>query len=403
VSRNLGSPSSHIGGKESNNRQSKNPPYRSGQFPVFTLLFCIAAILVPASCGAPGEPTARRTPVPEPVTDLSAQQVGNDIILGFSMPKDMAWQEPISTTPTINIYRDFTALPPAGAPPVSAPQTLLATIPPQMVDHYLQDGRVKFVSSMKPDEMADHAGQDAIFSVRTYISSRKPSENSNIVALQIYPPPEPIRGVTADVTPMTIVLKWPAPQSTTAGGNLSPLDHYAVYRAELSTSEAAAAPASAEQLKVPLQLIGEPTTPIFEDTQFEFGHTYVYSVRSVIRDGTDLVESSDSELRTVTPRNTFPPPAPEGLVVVYVPATANTPAHLELTWNITNETDVAGYNVYSHVGNAPAQRVNTSLILAPAFRDFSTRPGETYIYTVTTVDSAGNESPPSAPVSGNIP
>ena len=272
-----------------------------------------------------------------------------------------------------------------------------------MVDHYLQNGQVKFVSSMKPDEMADHAGQDAIFSVRTYISSRKPSENSNTVALQIYPPPEPIHGVAADVTPAAIVLEWPVPQKTTAGGNLPPLDHYAVYRAELSTGETDVAPLSADQLKVPLKLIGEPTMPMFEDTQFEFGHTYTYSIRSLIRDGTDLVESSDSELRTVIPRNTFPPPAPEGLVVVYVPATANASPHLELTWNITNETDVAGYNVYRHVGNAPAQRVNTSLILAPAFRDFSTRPGETYIYTVTAVDSAGNESPPSAPASGNIP
>lgn len=370
----------------------------------FLFLLSIFGLLNLTNCGAPGEPTARRAPVPEAVTDLSAQQTGDNLILSFSLPKQTAWGAPLAASPAVEIYRDFSPIPPAGAPPAAPPQTLLATIPGQMVDKYVQDGRMTFVSDVKPPELEAHAGQEAIFAVRTQASARKASDVSNVVTLQIYPPPAPILGLVAMVSRSAIILNWLAPRKTTAGNNLPPVDHYEVYRAEEPTSATEpTAPNSAPDLKNPLEMIGEPTMPEFEDTQFQFGHTYVYSVRSVVRDGTDLVESADSNLVAVTPRNTFPPPAPQGLVVVFVPATGNAPAHMDLTWDITNETNVAGYNVYRREGNLSAQRVNTSLVLAPAFRDFSIRPGESYTYTVTAVDSADNESPPSASVSGSIP
>ena len=116
------------------------------------------------------------------------------------------------------------------------------------------------------------------------------------------------------------------------------------------------------------------------------------------------LESANSNLVMVTPRDTFPPGAPENLLVVLVEKQGAEPAHLELSWAINPETDVTGYNVYrSDQANSPGNRLNTELLRTPAFRDMNVLPGHRYFYSVTAVDHAGNESPMSAVVSGGVP
>lgn len=87
-----------------------------------------------------------------------------------------------------------------------------------------------------------------------------------------------------------------------------------------------------------------------------------------------------------------------------VPAESETPAHLELSWAINSETDIAGYNVYrSEQEGTPGTRLNTEVLLTPAFRDMNAVPGRLYFYSVTAVDRTGNESAASAAVSGSVP
>jgi fibronectin type 3 domain-containing protein len=117
-----------------------------------------------------------------------------------------------------------------------------------------------------------------------------------------------------------------------------------------------------------------------------------------------VLESADSNSIIVTPKDIFPPSTPQGLVVVLVPAQGESPAHLELSWAISAETDVAGYNVFrSELDGVAGTRLNTDLLRTPAFRDTSTVPGRRYSYSVTAVDRAGNESPASDAVSAGIP
>jgi fibronectin type 3 domain-containing protein len=116
------------------------------------------------------------------------------------------------------------------------------------------------------------------------------------------------------------------------------------------------------------------------------------------------LESADSNVLVVMPKDVFPPAAPLGLVVAVVLTQGGTPAHLELSWAISPETDVAGYNIYrSEQAGAPGTRLNNELLLAPAFSDMNIQPGRRYFYSVTAVDRSGNESPKSAVVSGGVP
>ena len=118
--------------------------------------------------------------------------------------------------------------------------------------------------------------------------------------------------------------------------------------------------------------IGESDSPAFSDAQAVLDTPYVYSVRSVVQYSGATIESSDSNFAIITPRDLFPPAAPQGLLVVPVPAQGDTPAHLELSWAISPEPDIAGYYVYrSDSQGTRGARQNQDLLLTPAFRDIS--------------------------------
>ena len=90
--------------------------------------------------------------------------------------------------------------------------------------------------------------------------------------------------------------------------------------------------------------------------------------------------------------------------MAFVPAAGGAAAYLDLSWSISAATDIAAYNVYrSEEASGPGTRVNSELLLTPAFRDMNAVPGRIYFYTVTAVDRSGNESSASPPASGSVP
>jgi len=373
---------------------------------IFSLvLFDLLLATLSGGCAAPGEPMERRRPVPEAVTDLTAAQAGNDVILTFTLPKTTVEHRPLKQALEVNIYRDFA---PANAtskvpPAIPSNPTLLATIPSGMMDKYAKEGHFRFADSLKAEDFSGHGGSEAVYVVRTRASRKAESLNSNAATLRIYPALEPIADVKAEVTHSGVVLAWTAPQKTIAGP-APEIAHYDIYRAEIEPGAAEANATTAAETKTPLVKIGESEAANFRDRQAEFERTYIYSVRSTAKYPDEMLESRDSNLVRVTPKDIFPPAIPQGLVVVLVPAAGTTPAHVELSWAINSEPDIAGYNVYrSELEGVPGTRLNSELLLTPAFRDMNAVPGRRYFYTATAVDRSGNESLASAPAPGGVP
>ena len=382
-------------------RTSRRVPILHFHFSVF----CAGILLAHAGCAAPGDPVPPHPPVPEAVTDLAARQAGDGIVLTFTMPKRTIEKDALAEPPAIEIFRGFA--PPATAPSASAAsKSPLYTIPSALVDTYVEDGRVRFVDPIKPDDLANHAGQQLIYVVRTRASKKKDSADSNAVGVRIFPAASAITEVRAQVTQDAIELSWTPPPGASAGVPLPALAGYRVYRGEVQPGAEAAAAVNPAQAKLaaPLELLGVTPSANYRDTKFEFGHTYVYSVRSITQYEADSVESADSRLIVITPRDTFPPAPPQGLIAVVVPARPQTAGHLEFSWAISPERDVAGYNIYrAEAGGASREKLNHEILLAPAFRDMSAVPGRVYSYSVTAVDRAGNESQPSAAATASMP
>jgi hypothetical protein len=396
---------------------------RGDQTPVLTSKTCAPLILIVlflflvsslwlSGCAAPGEPIERKPQVPTAIADLAGQQLGNDVVLTFTMPKETVEHRSLKQTPAIEIYRKFEPASGSASSDVKAAPELIFTIPSAMVDHYSQKNHVRVASALDAGDLRQHAGWTASYTVRTRASIKKESADSNHADVRVYPVADPIEDVKAEVTHAGIVLTWTPPQKTPAGA-APPIAAYHIYRAEAvpggqaeheSAANASVSVTEVPKLKVPFTRIGETPEATFQDMQVEFGTAYVYSVRSLSQYPGVTLESADSKLIVVTPRDTFPPAAPQGLVVVLVAAQGNSPGYLDISWAISPETDIAGYNVYrSEQDGVPGTRLNSELLLAPAFRDMNAEPGRHYVYTATAVDRAGNESRASEPTSGGVP
>lgn len=357
----------------------------------------VACPLVFCGCGVPGEPQPRRPPVPVAVTDLSARQLGDGVALAFTLPREATDGRPLSEPPAVEIFRAVSA---DGTKPKKGAARLVYTVPSALVDTYVTDGRLQFADPLPPEEVRAHPGAQYQYIVRTRASKHRASADSNSIILRWYPVAERISGVHTRSSEQAIELSWLAPARTSTGEPLSSVSGYRVYRAEIepASASAAAQDLSKAALRTPLGLLAPSPSTSYSDTQFEFERTYLYSIRSVTPAGAGTVESADSSPVVVTPHDVFPPAPPHSLVVVFVPASPSAPAHAELSWEISPETDLAGYHVYrSEQEDTRGALLTPDVLLAPAFRDMPIVLGHHYFYRVTALDRAGNESEPSNP------
>jgi hypothetical protein len=343
---------------------------------------------------------ARRPVIPRPVRDLEARQQGDFIVLRFTLPTQSTRNEALAETPAIEIYRGATV---NGEAPEKGSPRLLYTIPSEMADSYMENGRIVFRDRIEPSGPGAQASAAMVYEVRTRVERNRASAESNRVAVRTFAPPGAVAGVRAEVNGGAIALEWtPAGQAPAAAGT----GEYRVYRAEITPESAAEAASDASKaiLLSPLQMLEQVAEPRYRDSGFEWGHTYLYVVRQAARFDSDTVESADSNPAVITPTQGTPPAAPDVVEAVMVPASEQAAAYVSLSWSISAEAEVAGYNVYrSDDPEAPGAKLNDAPLGAPTYRDSSVAPGRQYFYRVTAVDEAGRESEMSAAAGAQIP
>jgi hypothetical protein len=361
---------------------------------------CLLACALLAGCAAPGDPTPRHPVIPVAIADLAARQSGSGVVLTFSLPRQSTDRQSLAEPPSIEIYR--AALSPGATPDRKTVWRLVFTIPSERVDSYASGGRIEFRDPLAPGDLERAAGSPLAYMVRTRAVKSRASDDSNVFTARIFPAPEAPRDLHVSVTESAIAISWGEPLFS---GAVPKAAGYRVYRAEIEPGEEPAPrDLSRVKLKSPVMMQGSSSTPEFNDVHFEFGRAYLYTVRAIAQFGPDAVESADSSPAVVTPRDIFPPAAPLGLAAAVILATPEAPAHVELSWAISPEGDVAGYRVYrSDRDDTPGEPMNREILLSPAFRDISVLPGRGYFYRVAAVDRAGNESPLSSAVQAEVP
>jgi fibronectin type 3 domain-containing protein len=111
-----------------------------------------------------------------------------------------------------------------------------------------------------------------------------------------------------------------------------------------------------------------------------------------------LIESAGSNEVCLEMRDFIPPGPPAGLTVL-----SGAPGELVVTWSPNQEPDLAVYRLYRSEEGSRPQRIAEISKPATTYTDTTAKPGVSYRYTLTAVDTSGNESTPSIPADGKLP
>ena len=198
------------------------------------------------------------------------------------------------------------------------------------------------------------------------------------------PTPSPI---AAAATPSPAPTTAPAPAPTPVPSPTPPpppTTGYWVYRRDPAGRYEAALQA------VPLQVTA------YEDTTAAPGQSFCYVVRLVAATA-PIIESASSNEACVDVKDVAAPAPPVGV------ATLAREGAVEVSWSPSSEPDLQVYRVYRGRPGAAGERLAEVAAGESTYKDAGAERGVPFFYTVTAVDAAGNESPPSAPAEGSLP
>lgn len=320
--------------------------------PVFASL--VLAALALAGCGYVGDPLPPTLHIPVPVDDLRGVQRGSKVYLAFTTPAESTDKVLLKSLSAIDLRAGINS---PGGFNLDAWALAATPIP-------VETSKTGEVTLDIP--CARWENQEMVFAVRTAGPTRHASRWSNLLVLHIVPTPEPPSALKLDPTPKGAFLQWQGDG-----------DQWRVWRKS-----------AADPQPVVLGLAGERS---WLDPNVEFGQTYTYSLQQIVGSGDHPAESEMSHAVSVKYEDIFPPAVPTGLAVI-----AGIKS-VELNWDRNTEPDWKACQVYRAEAGAELQKLGPP-VLAASFSDSTIISGRKYRYAVSSIDQAGNESAPSAPV-----
>jgi len=336
-----------------------------------------------AGCGMAGPPVPPTAKIPVAPTGLAAQQVGERVVLRWTVQRLTTDGARLPGWPRLEIHRAFLADTADLKEKFAAEARVAYVLPERVVESFLRNDIVVFPDVLGGEALREQAGRTVVYGVRAVNAKGQNVGFSNLVSVRLYPVPTPIETIDAQVTERAIELRWAAPERTTSDTPLEAVAGYEIYRSESADA--------------PFVLRGTAPTTVYEDTDFRFGVTYSYRIRTIAQFGADTVESDNSVAVTVEARDVFPPPVPANLIAI------TGAGRVDLTWDASAAADLAGYNVYRRAESTPTyRRLTAAPLLAQSFADTGLVAGTKFFYAVTAVDAKGNESALSIEVAAQV-
>jgi hypothetical protein len=311
----------------------------------------LLAAAIWSGCGYVGEPRPPLLNIPGRVENLTARQIGDRILIEFTVPPLTTEGEVFKNLASVEIKMGT-----AGGTPFSVDAWAAgATSLPDVV---AQDMRVSYETPVQP-----WAGKQVVIGANVLATNKRPSGWSNLVALAVASPLSRPASVTAANVKEGVRVSWVGE---------APL--FRVFRQ---------APPEAD-----FSVAGEVAAKDWLDTTTAYGKSYTYRVVAVAKTATGEAVSEPSDTVSITPEDQFPPDAPAGIKAIASTVT------IELAWDPS--PGAVSYGVYRAQGQGEWERIATPDI--PAYSDKPPQSGAVYRYAISARDVAGNEGPKSEPV-----
>ena len=344
-------------------------------------LSLLGSILL-AGCANPGPPRPPSLHLPKPVVDLTAERIGDEVKLH--------WTTPTKTTDD---------LPPKGVITAEVCRSISTAAHCSLTRRITVHPGPSEATDLLPSDLVAEPQQLIRYQI-TLLNDQERSAGLSAPAFAAAGSAPPIvTHLQVRTTAQGALLQWESKDAADA------IELIRLHIDAPSTS-ASTKRASAKAAKEPAEMHLRASKPNFTDNPFVHdaggtldatarrGETYSYTaqrLRSVVIAGHTLeLRSNSSPAVDLAMRDIFPPRPPAGLEAIANPS--STAASIDLSWQPNTEPDLAGYRVYRQDGSTAAVNLTPELIPIPGFRDVTAIVGHRYLYSVTAVDSAGNES-----------
>jgi len=233
-------------------------------------------------------------------------------------------------------------------------------------------------------EDKDFHSKKYVFGLRVIDRKKRQSGFSKILSVEPRILPVPPQNLRLSVFVDHVSLMWDSPEKNMDGSSPANVSGYTVYRQE----------AEGKPVRLNPKLIEKNE---FRDWNFRFDVSYQYYVRASITDTYPYLESSDSEPVEISPKDTFPPQSPVGIIVM------SGADSISLSWDENTEKDFGGYRVWrKKEGEEKYTLLTPDPIRENTFTDTDVEKNKRYHYAVTALDKLGNESEKSSSVSETI-
>lgn len=350
------------------------------------LAFIFFCLLISAGCGK------RKPPLP-PVervaqrVEIAGFQRGNKMILSWKMAARNASDGSVLNISRADVYR--LTEPANSSSNISEEEfasrsTLIATIP--ISDADFGGKQLTFTDTL------NFAGQQTRirYAIRFANATGQKAGFSNFLTIE---PTAKVAGnpndPTSEVMQNSVEIRWTPPAQNVDGSTPANILGFNIYRFE-------------ENNAPKLLNVSPVTGNEFADKTFEFEKSYSYFVRTVsLGTNGEPLESADSGIVKVLPKDIFAPNAPGAVTIAASPNT------ISIFFASNLENDIAGYRVYRSTDpNLPKLNWNLltpQLLTTNTFQDTNVESGKTIYYYLTAVDKFGNVSEASEVVSETVP
>ena len=217
-----------------------------------------------------------------------------------------------------------------------------------------------------------------VFAVRTGTTPKLSSRFSNLVTFVQQDAPQPPDAVAVVAQENGVRINWEAEEAEIEG--------FQIYRRDAQNPDYPSAIAQAL-----------PATREFIDSTAQFGNRYIYTVTSARHISVPIIESRMASEHEVSYEDRFPPPPPQGLLVLAEEG------RVRVLWDQENMSDVAGFQVFRRQGDEDFSALNEELLTGQQFLDETVEGGQSYDYYVVAIDRADNSSPKSEEKSTRVP
>lgn len=346
----------------------------------------LAAVV--CGCGTPGAPQPPSLNLPDRVGNLAAMRTGNEVALTWTMPRRNTDKLFLKDDIAVRICRMeavSSACNAVGADLLLAPGvkgTFTETLPPA-----LAAGAPRPLSYFV--ELKNHNGRSAGL-----------SNAARVVAGEA---PAPVEGLTAEMRKEGAVLHW-----TPAAGEASVRLHRKLLTHPSTKPHQGLLEPEPEPAERNLLVEAGRGSERALDKEIRFGQVYEYRAQRVVRvtvDGqtVELAGQLSAPVQVET-KDIFPPAVPTGLAAVATTGENGAETAIDLSWQPSPDSDLAGYAVFRREGEGEWKRISPAQpLVPPAFHDPQVQPGHSYRYTVTAIDQGGHQSARSAEAEETVP